>query len=99
MLILQLWSTCLEEQFYFRPGKPVLFGTASAGRLVFGLRGNPAAATPGFELFVRLASRRMAGDPNPERPRARQASRDGLARQGPHLLPAGARLRGRNAAP
>ena len=80
-----------------RPGKPVLFGTASRGRLapqgapsggasgasitlVFGLPGNPAAATLGFELFVRLALRILAGDPHPERPRARARLRGSLSR-------------------
>jgi molybdopterin molybdotransferase len=53
-----------------RPGKPVLFGIAGE-RLVFGLPGNPAAATLGFELFVRLAIRLFSGDPRPERVRAR----------------------------
>lgn len=63
-----------------RPGKPMLFGTASGGRLVFGLPGNPAAATLGFELFVRLAIRLLAGDPHPERPRARARLRGSLQR-------------------
>jgi molybdopterin molybdotransferase len=64
-----------------RPGKPVLFGTASGGRLVFGLPGNPAAAMLGFELFVRLALRILVGDPQPRRPRARAELRGGsLAR-------------------
>ena len=63
-----------------RPGKPVLFGTASRGRLVFGLPGNPAAATLGFELFVRLAIRLLAGDPRPERPRARARLRGTISR-------------------
>jgi molybdopterin molybdotransferase len=63
-----------------RPGKPVLFGTASRGRLVFGLPGNPAAATLGFELFVRLAIRILAGDPHPERTRARARLRGTLSR-------------------
>jgi molybdopterin molybdotransferase len=62
-----------------RPGKPVLFGTASGGRLVFGLPGNPAAATLGFELFVRLALRLLLGDRNPERPRARARLRGSLS--------------------
>jgi molybdopterin molybdotransferase len=60
-----------------RPGKPVLFGTASRGRLVFGLPGNPAAAMLGFELFVRLALRILSGDPRPRRPRARAELRGG----------------------
>jgi molybdopterin molybdotransferase len=63
-----------------RPGKPVLFGTASAGRLVFGLPGNPAAATLGFELFVRLAVRLLSGDSKPERTRARARLRGALSR-------------------
>jgi len=63
-----------------RPGKPVLFGTASGGRLVFGLPGNPAAATLGFELFVRLAIRILSGDPRPERIRARARLRGSLSR-------------------
>ena len=63
-----------------RPGKPVLFGTASEGRLVFGLPGNPAAATLGFELFVRLAIRVLAGDPRPARPQARARLRGTLSR-------------------
>lgn len=63
-----------------RPGKPVLFGTASRDRLVFGLPGNPAAATLGFELFVRLALRILAGDPRPDRPRARARLRGNLSR-------------------
>ena len=62
-----------------RPGKPVLFGTASGGRLVFGLPGNPAAATLGFELFVRLAIRLLLGDRNPERPRVRARLRGSLS--------------------
>jgi molybdopterin molybdotransferase len=63
-----------------RPGKPVLFGTASRGRLFFGLPGNPAAAQLGFELFVRLALRVMAGDPNPARPQARARLRGQISR-------------------
>jgi molybdopterin molybdotransferase len=63
-----------------RPGKPVLFGTASGNRLLFGLPGNPAAATLGFELFVRLAIRLLSGDPNPARPQARARLRGSLQR-------------------
>ena len=68
-----------------RPGKPVLFGTASRGRLVFGLPGNPAAAMLGFELFVRLALRMLAGDPRPHRPRARAELRGGSLSRIPAL--------------
>ena len=62
-----------------RPGKPVLFGTASRDRLVFGVPGNPAAATLGFELFVRLAIRLLSGDPHPDRPRAKARLRGTLS--------------------
>jgi len=68
-----------------RPGKPVLFGTASRGRLVFGLPGNPAAAILGFELFVRLALRILSGDPQPRRPRARAELRGGAVARVPGL--------------
>jgi len=68
-----------------RPGKPVLFGTASRGRLVFGLPGNPAAAMLGFELFVRLALRILSGDPQPRRPRARAELRGGSLSRVPGL--------------
>ncbi len=68
-----------------RPGKPILFGTASRGRLVFGLPGNPAAAMLGFELFVRLALRILSGDPQPRRPRARAELRGGTLSRIPGL--------------
>jgi molybdopterin molybdotransferase len=62
-----------------RPGKPVLFGTASGGRLVFGLPGNPAAATLGFELFVRVAIRLLFGDRHGDRPRAQARLRGSVS--------------------
>ena len=68
-----------------RPGKPVLFGTASRGRLVFGLPGNPAAAMLGFELFVRLALRILSGDRQPRRPIARAELRGGALSRIPGL--------------
>lgn len=72
-----------------RPGKPILFGTAGERRLLFGLPGNPAAATLGFELFVSLALRILAG--LPERPllRARLAAPLGQVR-GLTFFPRGA---------
>jgi molybdopterin molybdotransferase len=62
-----------------RPGKPVLFGEAGP-RLVFGLPGNPAAATLGFELFVRLAIRLLQADPRPDRPVVRARLNGTLSR-------------------
>jgi molybdopterin molybdotransferase len=73
----RLGGKLLFHTVAIRPGKPVLFGTASGGRLVFGLPGNPAAAMLGFELFVRLALRILSGDPRPQRPRARAELRGG----------------------
>jgi molybdopterin molybdotransferase len=76
--LIRLGGSLVFHTVAIRPGKPVLFGTASAGRLVFGLPGNPAAATLGFELFVRLAIRLLSGDPHPERPKARAKLRGTL---------------------
>src|ERR671922_2205141 len=81
----RLGGTLLFHTVAIRPGKPVLFGTASRGRLVFGLPGNPAAAMLGFELFVRLALRILAGDPRPHRPRARAELRGGTLSRIPGL--------------
>jgi molybdopterin molybdotransferase len=52
-----------------RPGKPLTFGRLN-GRPFFGLPGNPVSSMVTFELFVRPALRRMAGDPRLFRPRA-----------------------------
>ena len=43
-----------------KPGRPQAFGMLS-GKPFFGLPGNPMAALVGFELFVRPALRKMAG--------------------------------------
>jgi molybdopterin molybdotransferase len=55
-----------------RPGKPIAFATLPRppkGALpVFGLPGNPVSAMVTFELFVRPAILRMAGQPGPSRP-------------------------------
>ncbi len=75
-----------------RPGKPVLFGSAG-DRLLFGLPGNPAAASLCFELFVRLALRMLAGDPRPQRPSARAVLRGSIARvRGQTFFPRGRAL-------
>lgn len=78
--LVRLGGSLVFHTVAIRPGKPVLFGTASGGRLVFGLPGNPAAATLGFELFVRLAIRQLSGDPHPERAKARARLRGTLQR-------------------
>src|SRR5471030_2900424 len=77
--LLELGVELIFHTVAIRPGKPVLFG-AGSGRLFFGLPGNPAAATLGFELFVRLALRLLVGDPNPARTQALARLRGTIAR-------------------
>jgi len=57
----ELGVTIHFRQVRLKPGKPLLFGTASNGTLVFGLPGNPVSAFVGFELFVRPALRILGG--------------------------------------
>ncbi|MBE0574702.1 MAG: molybdopterin molybdotransferase MoeA [Desulfuromonadales bacterium] len=54
-----------------KPGKPVLFGMLES-KPCFGLPGNPAATAATFELFVKPALKRLAGETDilPERRRA-----------------------------
>lgn len=59
-----LVSGGLEVKFWkvaIKPGKPVLFGLLD-GKPCFGLPGNPAATAATFELFVRPALERLAGN-------------------------------------
>lgn len=53
-----------------RPGKRQTFGVVS-GKPVFGLSGNPAACSVGFELFIRPMLRKMQGFRALDRPRVR----------------------------
>lgn len=53
-----------------KPGKPLAFGAAPSGNLVFGLPGNPVSSMVGFELFVRPALLAMQGATELHRPRA-----------------------------
>lgn len=48
-----------------KPGKPVWFGAASTGNVVFGLPGNPVSVLVCFELFVRTAIRARQQRPDP----------------------------------
>jgi len=60
-----------ERRFWrarIKPGKPILFGTLQ-GKPVFGLPGNPAATGATFEIFVRPALRRLAGQGDPLPPK------------------------------
>lgn len=53
-----------------RPGRPQAFGADAAGRLYFGLPGNPASVACVFEALVRPALRRLQGFSALDRPRA-----------------------------
>jgi molybdopterin molybdotransferase len=44
-----------------RPGRPIWFGVAPSGSLVFGLPGNPVSSLVGFLLFVRRSLALMLG--------------------------------------
>ncbi|MCL1847698.1 MAG: molybdopterin molybdotransferase MoeA [Coriobacteriia bacterium] len=61
----------LGELFYnkvnMKPGKSQIFGLV-AGTPVFGLPGNPGAASVGFEVLIRPALRRMQGITQLDRP-------------------------------
>lgn len=65
-----------------RPGKPLTFGRVG-GRPFFGLPGNPVSSMVTFELFVRPALRRMAGDPRLFRPRVTARLAEPLGNPGP----------------
>ena len=57
----------VEVQFHkvrFKPGKPILFGLFGS-KLAFGLPGDPVSSFASFELFVRPALRRLAGQADP----------------------------------
>jgi molybdopterin molybdotransferase len=54
-----------------KPGKPLVFGVADSGALVFGLPGNPVSSMVTFELFVRPALLALQGAARIHRPRAR----------------------------
>lgn len=53
-----------------KPGKPLAFGVSEAGKLVFGLPGNPVSSMVVFELFARPALLAMQGATSIDRPRA-----------------------------
>ncbi len=59
---IELWRVAM------RPGRPQAFGTP-AGRLFFGLPGNPASVACTFEVLVRPALRALQGHARLDRPR------------------------------
>jgi len=56
-----------------KPGKPLWFGVAENGALVFGLPGNPVSSLVCFELFLRPALAALQHGHAPARPVARLA--------------------------
>jgi molybdopterin molybdotransferase len=67
----------VEEIFWrvaHKPGKPLWFGRAPSGTLVFGLPGNPVSCLVTFELFVREAIGAMTDAERRPRPVARLAA-------------------------
>ncbi|NQU40592.1 MAG: molybdopterin molybdotransferase MoeA [Lentisphaerae bacterium] len=46
-----------------KPGKPQLFATTDAGKILYGLPGNPLSSMVGLQEFILPALRRMAGTP------------------------------------
>lgn len=64
-----------------RPGKPLAFGRYR-GIPYFGLPGNPVSAFVGFEVFVRPAMQRLAGQAAAERPAVRAVLAEPLESDG-----------------
>ena len=60
------------DKVSMKPGKPTVFATG-AGKLAFGLPGNPVSAFVAFENFVRPALGRLCGLEDPDLPRIRGA--------------------------
>jgi gephyrin len=68
-VLLDELATVRFGRLFMKPGKPLHFATTADGTLIFGLPGNPVSALVGFEIFVRPALLKLAGHPNPIRPR------------------------------
>jgi molybdopterin molybdotransferase len=69
-------------QVAVKPGKPFAFATAGErGTPIFGLPGNPVSTLVSFELFVRPALRRLAGQRTLERPLVAAVADEALERQ------------------
>lgn len=65
-----------------QPGKPLAFGRLN-GTPVIGLPGNPVSTLVGFELFVRPAIRKLAGQPQLRRPPVQAALAADHVKKGP----------------
>jgi molybdenum cofactor synthesis domain-containing protein len=74
-------GTGRSMQVAVKPGKPLAFGTFGSSRTpVFGLPGNPVSALVSYELFVRPALKKMAGDPAIDRPHMRAVAASEIPR-------------------
>lgn len=73
----------LVDAVALKPGKPLVFGVAPGGKLVFGLPGNPVSTMVTFELFVRPALAKMEGANRVTRPVLRARLTAPLASKGP----------------
>lgn len=73
----------LFEAVALKPGKPLVFGLANEGTLVFGLPGNPVSTMVTFELFVRPAIGRLEGARRPVRPLVAAVLAHRLTNRGP----------------
>jgi len=73
----------LVDAVALKPGKPLVFGTAPEGKLVFGLPGNPVSTMVTFELFVRPALARLQGADEPSRSTLSAVLTGSLSSKGP----------------
>jgi molybdopterin molybdotransferase len=72
----------LFDRVALKPGKPLVFGIAPGGGLVFGLPGNPVSTIVTFELFVRPCLAKMEGCGQPRRPLLSASLKDPVTSRG-----------------
>ena len=82
-VLAELGIEILVDAVALKPGKPLVFGVAEDGKLVFGLPGNPVSTMVTFELFVRTALARLEGAHHPVREILRARLLDSLTNRGP----------------
>jgi molybdopterin molybdotransferase len=82
-VLLELGVEILVDAVALKPGKPLVFGVADGGKLVFGLPGNPVSTMVTFELFVRMAIARLEGAGRPLRENLQARLLGGLSSRGP----------------
>jgi molybdopterin molybdotransferase len=96
--LIQAGVTEVFHQVRLRPGKPIWFGVAPGGTLVFGLPGNPVSSLVCFLLFVAPAVAHLAGRPScrqwPPSPTAVLATEHELRDPRPTLWPSVRQVQG-----